>query len=518
MEQQTVSVAQAPAEARPGWFSRLRPHVMGMALLTALGGLTLLAGVAQRGSRTSAPGVVAQLTPQIPPVAPTPALVAPPPAHWSHTDGSAVSFAATLDRSAVLRGGDGFVRVELVMKADADAAKSSQGSDVVVVLDRSGSMNGPRLSQARGAVQALIGQLLPQDRLALVAFDDSAEVAIPLESASEAAKARWRRVTADIHAGSGTNISAAVDKSVALLEGMSEHAKRVILLSDGEANSGDASADGLRARARRAAQNGGVLSTIGIGEGFNEFLMTQMADAGTGNFHYLADASKLEAIVERELASGRTTVASALHVELTPPAGVKVLDVAGYPLETSSGVTSFRVGSLSAGQERRVWVNLQVPVQQAGQLNLGPMRLAYREGNVSKNVAAGEALSVNCVAEPAAAMAAIDKVAWERGTVQEEWGRTQRDVAQAVKEGKREEARGLLRRFRQDQGALNATLQSQAVAASLKESEAVEQQVDDAFSGADQGYKQNVFSKGNLARSFNSRRGGSDSGWLSRGF
>jgi hypothetical protein len=128
-----------------------------------------------------------------------------------------------------------------------------------------------------------------------------------------------------------------------------------------------------------------------------------------------------------------------------------------------------------------------------------------------------DALSVNCVAEPAAAIAAIDRVAWERGTVQEEWGRTQRDVAQAVREGKRDEARARLRRFRQDQGALNATLQSQAVAASLKESEAVERQVDDAFSGADQGYKQNIFSKGNLARSFSSRRSGSDAGWLSGG-
>ena len=66
-----------------------------------------------------------------------------------------------------------------------------------------------------------------------------------------------------------------------------------MLLSDGHANTGDSSPEGLRARGKRATQNELVVSTIGIGEGFNEYLMTQIADAGTGNYHYLAESSAL---------------------------------------------------------------------------------------------------------------------------------------------------------------------------------------------------------------------------------
>ena len=60
---------------------------------------------------------------------------------------------------------------------------------------------------------------------------------------------------------------------------------RVVLISDGLANQGDASREGLVGRAARAARGEYALSTVGVGADFDEGLMAALADAGTGNFH-----------------------------------------------------------------------------------------------------------------------------------------------------------------------------------------------------------------------------------------
>lgn len=397
------------------------------------------------------------------------------------------------------------------MKADDVAGAARVATDFVVVLDRSGSMAGDRISKARSAVLGLIDQLSPKDRLGLVIFDNQAERLIQLEAANAANKERWRAQVDSIGPGGGTNLSEGLDQALSLLEGGRSDGRfgRLLLLSDGEANEGDITTEGLRARGQRAARGERVLSTIGVGDGFNENLMAQVADAGTGNFHYLADNSKLGSILERELSSTRATVASALRVQVTLGKGVELVDAAGYPLERSAGSVSFQPGSLFSGQERRVWLTLRVPASQEQNVALGRVTLSYVEGGQPRAVEAGQALAVDCVEDEAVAVAAIDKATWERGVMQEEWGRVQQDVARAVREGKREEAHGYLLQYQAKQAPLSEKLGSSSVEGSLVESRALWQQVDDAFKGEDQHSKQNLLSKDNLSKGRGSRRWGS---------
>ena len=518
MVESQSNTSPASKSAKP---SRFTPERLGLALLGSLliGTVSLGALQAHSGLLTSqATGTRAQLaapgggTPAAlhgakPPLA----LPAPPPAEWTRTAGSAVGFAATLDRGAVARGGDGLVRVELVMKADEVADKARVASDFVVVLDRSGSMAGDRIEQARTAITTLLGQLSERDRFALVTYDDAPQVAIPLSLATPAIKREWRSVVSSIVTGDSTNMSGGLDEGLALLQGgrQAGRAGRVILLSDGHANAGDASPEGLRERGKRASRSELVLSTIGIGEGFNEFLMSQIADAGTGNFHYLAGNASLASIFERELSSTRATVASALRVNIAPGSGVTVVDAAGYPLETGLAGTSFQVGSLYSGQERRVWLTLRVPADREAELELGKLQLSYVEAGAPKVLAPSQALAVKCVTDEKAALASIDKSAWERGVAQEEWGRVQQEVARAVHEGQREQAVSALQGYRAKQAAVNAVVGSAAVSSTLAETEAVERQVADAFAGDNQAWKQNAFSKQNLSEGRGKRRVGS---------
>jgi Ca-activated chloride channel family protein len=228
-------------------------------------------------------------------------------------------------------------------------------TDFVVVLDRSGSMDGQPIEFARAAVRELVGQLGPEDRFALVSYASDARVDVPLRPVGGENRDAVLSAISSLAAAYGTNMSSGLDLATELVASARGpgRAPRLILLSDGHANEGDSSFSGLAARARRAVADEFVLSAVGVGDGFDEALMSGLADAGTGNFYYLRDASALGGVFAGEFGAARDTVASALVVRLDPARGVEVLDAAGYPLDRS-GRVSFRPGSLFAGQERRV--------------------------------------------------------------------------------------------------------------------------------------------------------------------
>ena len=69
----------------------------------------------------------------------------------------------------------------------------------------------------------------------------------------------------------------------------SDSARKILLLADGQANQGITNPEQLAQMAARATHYGAVLSTIGMGLGFNESLMAKLADHGMGHYSYLED-------------------------------------------------------------------------------------------------------------------------------------------------------------------------------------------------------------------------------------
>src|SRR3989442_7536002 len=142
------------------------------AIASILLGLTALAGAAARAGRA----VVSLL---------------PGGTTYAAPGGGPVTFTGHLDRTSVLRGGDGLVRMELAIGGGTDVAERAarRPTDLVVVLDRSGSMEGEKIEHARAAVRELIGRLGVDDRFALVTYSDAAALAVPLAGADDRARA-----------------------------------------------------------------------------------------------------------------------------------------------------------------------------------------------------------------------------------------------------------------------------------------------------------------------------------------
>jgi Ca-activated chloride channel family protein len=402
--------------------------------------------------------------------------------------GGAVGFSGQLDRTAVLAGGDGLVGIELAIRgaASAEGAAPRVPSDLVVVLDQSGSMAGEKIVHARAAIRELVSALAPEDRFALVSYSFGAYTAIPLAEASDASREGWLSVVEGIYPGGGTNLASGLELGLEIADGRrgAGRTARVILISDGLANQGDTSLSGLRARARRAALGEYTLTTIGVGEDFDEQLLAALADAGTGNYYYIQSGDDLARIFSDEFETARESVARGLAVSILPAAGVEVVDAAGYPLERGAeGETVFRPGTLFAGQERRIWVTLRTRWSSEGIRELGGFALGYTEGEERKSLRFGEAPRIAVVADPHDFYASVDPVSWSRSVTVDQYNDLRRKVAAEIKAGNPEAAESRIEAFRDRTRAMNEAIQSPGVAAQLEALEGLAAEVEEHSTG-----------------------------------
>jgi Ca-activated chloride channel homolog len=423
-----------------------------------------------------------------------------------------VSFTGTLDRRAVLVGGPAAVRMELVIGTEAGAAPSAARvpTDLVVILDRSGSMAGDKIENARIAIRELVSRLGPEDRFALVTYSNTASLAIAPAAADETARGGWLETVATILPEGGTNMSSGLDLGLDTIDRMraSGRAPRAILISDGLANQGDASPEGLLQRAGRAAHGEFMLTTVGVGADFNEYLMSALADAGTGNYYYLHRGDDLGSVFAREFDAARATVACGVEVRIEPADGVSVVDAAGYPLERTSGAVVFRPGSLSAGQERRIWVTLSVPNQAAGDHPLGRFALSYGRGAERSTLVFADTPLVASVGHEDDFYANVDVAAWTRSVIVDGYNKMQEEVAREVKAGRRDAAIEKVKQFRAETEPLNDRLQSADVQQRLDSLGKLESDVAAVFRGENQAARQNELSKAQSAAALDERRVG----------
>jgi Ca-activated chloride channel family protein len=402
--------------------------------------------------------------------------------------GGSVGFSGELDRTAVLAGGDGLVGIELAIRGGAGAAGAAERmpSDLVVVLDQSGSMAGEKIFHARAAIRELISALAPEDRFALVCYSSGAYTALPLSPAEDSARESWLSVVEGIYPGGGTNLSSGLDLGLEIADENrgAGRTTRVILISDGLANQGDTSLSGLRARARRAALGEYTLTTIGVGEDFDEQLMATLADAGTGNYYYIQSGDDLARIFSDEFETARESVARGLAVSILPAAGVEVVDAAGYPLERGAeGETVFRPGTLFAGQDRRIWVTLRARSRSEGTFELGRFALEYTEGDERKSLRFSEVPRIAVVADQDDFYASVDPESWSRSVTVDQYNDLRRKVAAELKAGDAGAAKTRIEAFRDRTEEMNEKIQSPGVAAQLETLRSLGYEVDDHASG-----------------------------------
>src|ERR1700722_10708957 len=274
---------------------------------------------------------------------------------------------------------------EGVGKIDVNSATEAKPNrlplNIAGVIDHSGSMAGAKIEKARQAAMQLIDQLTAQDNLALVEFDDRVEVLFPSQHVvdREALKAQVQR----IEPGGSTALYAGVEaggKQLLEIESRTERINRVILLSDGLANVGPSSTSDLKSLGRSLSRQGVSVSTIGVGDDYNEDLMAGLAEASDANYYYVQDAEKLPEIFAKELGGLETVTARDVQIVIACPDGVEPIDLIGRPEKFVDRKTVVQFSPFASGQNRYLFLRCRVkataPVKQ---MDLATVKVTYRD-------------------------------------------------------------------------------------------------------------------------------------------
>jgi Ca-activated chloride channel homolog len=266
--------------------------------------------------------------------------------------------------------------------------------NVAIVIDRSGSMQGPRIAQAREAAIMAAYRLGPDDVASVVVFDQRVDVVVPAQQVVDHGLFRHR--IQQIAAGGSTAIYDGV------LKGRDEVLKfrdarrlnRIVLLSDGQANVGPSRPDDFARLGAALLAQGVSISTIGLGLGYNEDLMLQLARAGDGNHAFASEPADLIQIFNREfndvLASCAQTVS--IDIELRP--GVRAVKALSRDGTINGSKAQFRLNQVYASTEHYVLLEVEVDRELAvagtAEQELGTVKVDYTqaEGGARQTLAA----------------------------------------------------------------------------------------------------------------------------------
>lgn len=234
---------------------------------------------------------------------------------------------------------------------------------LAIVIDRSGSMGTDNMVAALDCTRDLVNRLHDEDEVSVVSYDTQVEVEMELMSAREA-KQYIVSSLAHIHARGGTDLHSGWLKGVEMLAHRSNGNRmcRVVLLSDGQANNGETNVDTISSQVARMAAAGITTSTVGIGVGFNEMLMTSMAIAGQGTAMYGDSAQDLAEPFDAEigLLSGLAWREVTLSINSKTHKWTMHND---YARIRGSISPTWRMPSIAANSE--AWMALSVPMDSA---------------------------------------------------------------------------------------------------------------------------------------------------------
>jgi Ca-activated chloride channel family protein len=272
--------------------------------------------------------------------------------------------------------------------------------NLALVIDVSGSMRGEKLAYAQHAALHVLDQLGPDDLITLVAFDDTVATLASAIPAHPLTRRRLRAAVLALQPGGMTNLAAGwLAGCAAVAAGIAQRApapaslNRVILLTDGQANLGLTDEEALGQHAADLLSRGVLTSTLGLGSGFNEYLLERLANEGGGSFFYIPDPEQIPAIFGQVLREMAGIVAQAVEIELHFPPACRLHVLGGWRHTFSAGRVRLLVGDLPTGAERQFYLQLQTPPGSVGsRLALHAVARARLEGDLQAEASADLAL------------------------------------------------------------------------------------------------------------------------------
>ncbi|KYK30818.1 MAG: VWA domain-containing protein [Theionarchaea archaeon] len=203
--------------------------------------------------------------------------------------------------------------------------------NVCLLIDRSGSMVGKKLNNAKKGAINLVNQLDSNDYCGVVTFESEVDIVVPCQYVTD--KPMFENRIQRISVGGSTEMYEGLEtafaelrRSLQINSSGKEPVRRVILLSDGQPTDGRYVSE-YRGLARKMREVGISITALGIGKYYNENILSALAEDSGGMWYHVLSPDKIPEIFSNELANMKTVVLSRPELVLKLSQGVELADI-----------------------------------------------------------------------------------------------------------------------------------------------------------------------------------------------
>jgi uncharacterized membrane protein len=205
--------------------------------------------------------------------------------------------------------------------------RSPEGTAVVLIIDKSSSMEGKKIELARVAAIGVVDNLKPEDRVGVLMFDNSFQWAVPIRKAED--KSLIKRLISGITPDGGTQIAPALNEAYRRIVPLTSTYKHIVLLTDGISEEGDS-----MNLSKEAANNRVTISTVGLGQDVNRTYLERIASFAKGKSYFLNEPTGLEQILLKDVKehTGTTAIEKPIKAVVKHPSDLlDKVDIASAP-------------------------------------------------------------------------------------------------------------------------------------------------------------------------------------------
>ncbi len=284
-----------------------------------------------------------------------------------------ITFSTETGHNYYLSGNDtnntSFIYTEVTADNYIPTAQKRLPLNISLVIDRSGSMHGDKLNNVKEAAKLVIDKLSDNDYISIIVYESN--VGVLQKSIAVKDKEALKQIISNITDDGGTNLGGGMLAGYEQVKSTyhNGYVNRVLLLSDGLANEGITDFNILTQTSKKWLNDEGIsISTFGVGNDYNENLMTALAENGSGNYYYIKEANQMSSVIEKELNGLLSVVAQEAVLKYELPKDIIVTKVYGGNYEVDNNILIVKLKDIFANEKKSVLIKFKIKNTAQGEL------------------------------------------------------------------------------------------------------------------------------------------------------